>query len=74
MSREGHLDQKARAAQKAATRRRDAEDLAAGRVTREELNRRNGFFGGLDVAAFEIVAVGGKQIAPTPGRKRPSRS
>jgi hypothetical protein len=37
------LDPAERAREKEESRRQDEEDLAAGRITREELNRRNSF-------------------------------
>ena len=54
------LDPKKRAAEKQAARDQDAADLAAGRVTPEELNKRNGVFSALDLGSFELEAVGRK--------------
>jgi hypothetical protein len=66
MPSDGILDQKERAAEKANSRRWDADDLAAGRVTREELALRNDFFHGFDLSGFEIEAVGGTVISQGP--------
>lgn len=44
-----------RAREKQASRERDELDLKEGRVTREELSRRNGFFSSLDVIDSHIL-------------------
>lgn len=48
-------DPKERARQKQAARDKDDEDLRTGKVTREELRKRNGFFSGLDFSKAKIV-------------------
>lgn len=48
-------DPKQRAADKQAAREKDDADLRAGRVSREELSKRNGFFSSLDLVNAKIV-------------------
>lgn len=48
-------DPKKRAAEKQAARDKDDDDLRAGRVSKEELSRRNGFFSSLDFSEAKIV-------------------
>lgn len=50
--------------EKQEARERDERDLAEGRVAREELAQRNGFFSSLDIdwANSTIIAIGGKPI------------
>lgn len=57
MDDERHFDPSARAAAKAAARQRDMEDLAAGRVTRSELARRNSLFGGFSKDDFDKMEI-----------------
>lgn len=51
-----------RARQKQASRDKDAKRLRSGRVSRLELQAENGFFRGIDLSAFHIVAIGGRSI------------
>lgn len=46
---------KQRALEKQRAREQDDEDLRTGRVTREELSQRNGFFSSLDIANSKII-------------------
>jgi len=43
-----------RIAEKEASRARDADDLASGRVSQEDLRRHNGFLSGLDIIDSRI--------------------
>jgi hypothetical protein len=56
----GTFDPKARAAEKQAARDKDEADLKSGKVTREELSKRNGFFSSLDIKNATIVRPKGK--------------
>lgn len=55
MSSNDHSYHAARAAEKAAARQRDMDDLAAGRVTRADLARRNNFTAVLDLSRARII-------------------
>ena len=50
-----YYDPAERARQKQLAREQDDEDLRTGRVTREELSRRNGFFSSLDFSKATII-------------------
>jgi hypothetical protein len=50
-----YFDPKARAAEKAASRREDMRALEAGEITKAELARRNSFFGALDIRKARIL-------------------
>lgn len=52
------LDPVARAAEKQASRDRDAARLAADEITPAALARENSFFGSLDLSGFRIAAIG----------------
>ena len=54
------LDQQARVAEKQASRDLDAERLASGRVTREQLKAEAGYF--RDFTGLEIVAIGKRAV------------
>lgn len=54
----GVLDPEERAAEKQARRDADAERLASGTVTPQQLAAENSFFGGLDLPSFRIAAIG----------------
>lgn len=51
----GTFDPIERRREKQAARDKDEEDLRAGRVTPEELSKRNGFFSALDIKNAKIV-------------------
>lgn len=55
MSADDHYCPADRAAEKSAARQRDMDDLAAGRVTRAELARRNNFTAALDLSHVRII-------------------
>lgn len=57
---DGTLDGAKRAAQKQASRDRDEADLKAGRISQEELMRRNDFFADVDLSNVRIAAIGDK--------------
>ena len=48
-------DPSGRAAEKEAARSKDARDLAEGRVSREDLRRRNGILSGIEIIRSDIV-------------------
>lgn len=64
------LDPRKRAAEKAAARARDEADLAASRVTPQELSRRNGFLSALDLSKFRIESIGRNTLKLVPKDKR----
>jgi hypothetical protein len=51
-----------RAKEKQEARDQDERDLLEGRVTKEELARRNGFFSSLDIANSVIILRDGTRI------------
>lgn len=53
-------DPQERAAEKARAREQDEEDLKSGKVTPEQLSKRNGFFSSLDLRNARIVRPRGK--------------
>lgn len=55
MSQHGTFDFAERAKQKADSRLKDMEDIRSGVVNSEQINRRNGFFSGLDFSGFSIA-------------------
>lgn len=57
------LDQVERARQKQASRERDSARLQHGDVSPAELQRENSFFGPLNPARFEILAIGGRPVS-----------
>ncbi len=52
---EKHFDPKQRAAEKSESRQKDMDDLAAGRITRADLAKRNNFTASLDLKNARIV-------------------
>lgn len=50
-----YYDPKERALEKQRSREQDDADLKSGKVTREELSKRNGFFSSLDIKSSKIV-------------------
>lgn len=50
-----YYDPKERALEKQRSREQDDADLKSGKVTREELSKRNGFFSSLDIQSSKIV-------------------
>jgi hypothetical protein len=55
---DGNLDGVMRAAQKQASRDRDAAALKSGATTMADLRLKNGFFAGVDFSKLRIGAVG----------------
>lgn len=53
---------KDRAKEKQQSRDQDEQDLRDGKVTKEELRKRNGFFSCLDLSNFKILLKNGKEI------------
>lgn len=56
------LDSEDRARHKQASRDEDLARLHSGEVSPAELSYENDFFAELDVASFEIVAIGGRPL------------
>jgi hypothetical protein len=56
------MDQSKRVGQKQASRDQDRARLASGEITAAELAQENGFGVALDLASFEIIAIGGRPI------------
>lgn len=50
-----YYDPRERALEKQRAREQDDEDLRTGKITREELSQRNGFFSSLDIANSKII-------------------
>lgn len=56
---DGYLDGAKRAAQKQASRDRDAAMLASGQISMEDLRRKNDIFWGVDFSKVRIKSIGG---------------
>ncbi len=50
-----YYDPKERALEKQRSREQDDADLKSGKITKEELSKRNGFFSSLDIKNAKIV-------------------
>jgi hypothetical protein len=59
MKKIGYYDPKERALEKQLSREQDEADLKSGKVTKEELSKRNGFFSSLDFKNAKIVRRSG---------------
>lgn len=52
---DNYYDPKERARQKQLSREQDEQDLKSGKITKEELRKKNGFFSSLNIENSEVI-------------------